>query len=331
MSCLLTGASGFIGGRIAERILAEGHSVRCLVRPTSDTSRLEQLGAELIEGDLASPNSLVPAVAGCLQVIHCAAMVSDWATVQEIRRVNVLGTKRLVQAAAASSVRRFVHLSTTDVYGYPGGHGIDETQPPERFRNWYAQSKLDAERKARQVAEASSLELVILRPATVYGPGSTEVVGEMAKAIRGRHMVMIGGGRAVAGLTYVENLVDATILALGHPAAPGQAFNVTDELPITWRRFLDDLADGLGAPRVRWSLPYGAASVLAFCLEHGYRLLRKATGLRLPALLSRQAVHVLGRPQDFSSARARAVLGWEPRVDYPAGLAATLSWLRADF
>lgn len=329
MTSLVTGASGFIGGHLAERLLAEGHSVRCLARTTSDTSRLEQLGAEVAHGDLAAPNSLAPAVAGCRYVFHCAALVSDWATVKELRQVNVVGTRRLVEAAAAASVERFVHLSTTDVYGYPGGRGIDETQRPGRFRNWYAQTKLEAEYEVRRVAGAGSLKFVILRPATVYGPGSKEVVGAMANAIRGRHMVLIGGGRAVAGLTYVENLTDAAILAVDHPAAPEQAFNVTDELAITWRQFLDDLADGLRCPRVRWSIPYGVANGLALSLEHGYRLLRRATGLTIPALLSRQAVHVLGRPQDFSSGKVRALLGWEPRVEYAEGLAATLLWLRA--
>ena len=170
-------------------------------------------------------------------------------------------------------------------------------------------------------------ETVILRPATVYGPRSEEVVGEMAAALRAGHMILIGGGQAVAGLTYVENVADAALLALRHPAAPGQAFNVTDGLPVTWRQFLDDLADGLGCPRVRWSLPVGVAEVLAVTLEQGYRLARGLTGLTTSPLLSRQAVHVLGRNQDFSKEKARALLGWEPRVGYSAGLRATLAWL----
>jgi nucleoside-diphosphate-sugar epimerase len=329
--CLLTGASGFIGGHLAARLVADGHPVRCLVRPTSDTSRLERLGVELVAGDLTSPHSLVHAVEGCRHVLHCAAMVSDWATVEEIRRINVRGTRELLAAAAAASVRRFVHLSTTDVYGYPGGREVDETQVPSRFRNWYAQTKLEAEHEVRRATQATGLEVLILRPATVYGPGSREVVGEMAKAIRASHMVLIGQGRAVAGLTYVGNLADAAVLGLGSSAAGGEAFNVTDGLSVTWREFLDDLADGLGARRVSWNLPYGVASGLAFSLEHGYRLVRRVTGLSTPALLSRQAVHVLGRPQDFSNRKARGVLGWEPRVDYAAGLAATLTWLREDY
>jgi oxidoreductase len=329
--CLITGATGFIGGHLAARLAGAGRRVRCLVRPTSDTAHLERLGVELVDGDLTDAGSLARAAQGCRRVLHGAAMVSDWGTVEEIRRVNVAGTRNLLQAALTTSVERFVHLSTTDVYGYPGGRAIDEAHLPGRFRNWYAQTKLEAESHVRQVSPECRLERVILRPATVYGPGSKEVVGEMGQAIRSGHMVLVGGGRTVAGLTYVENLADAAILALEHPAAPSQAFNVTDGLQITWREFLDDLADGLGCPRVRWSLPYGLANGLAFSLETGYRLLRRATRVKTSPLLSRQAVQVLGREQDFSNRKAETELGWTPRVSYAAGLEATLSWLREEY
>ncbi len=144
-------------------------------------------------------------------------------------------------------------------------------------------------------------------------------------------MLLIDRGRAVAGLSYIENLVDLAVLVLHDSRAPGEAFNVTDGLDVTWRRFLGDLAAGLGYRAPRMSLPYPAAYGLAYSLEHGYRLLRRTTGLSSAPLLSRQAVHVLGRNQDFSNRKARELLGWEPRISYPAGLEATLAWLREDY
>jgi nucleoside-diphosphate-sugar epimerase len=326
--CLITGASGFIGGHLAERLGREGYQVRCLVRSTSNTTRLETLGVQLAYGDMGDRTSLVRAAQGCRYVLHCAAMVSDWGTVEEIRRINVTGTRDLVGAALAASVERFIQFSSTDVYGYPGKPEVDETYVPQRFANWYAQTKWEAEAEVRQVQAGGRLDCVTLRPATVYGPRSTEVVGEMARALRGGHMLLIDHGRPVAGLTYVENLADAAVLALTGEQAAGQAFNVTDGLAVTWRQFLNDLADGLGCPRARWSLSYGAARGLARGLEHTYRVLRRATGLSLPPLLSRQAVDVLGRDQDFSHRKAQARLGWRPRVGYAEGLAATLEWLR---
>jgi acetylornithine/succinyldiaminopimelate/putrescine aminotransferase/nucleoside-diphosphate-sugar epimerase len=328
--CLITGASGFIGGHLAERLVQEGHQVRCLVRASSNTSLLDQLDVEIAVGDLTSARSLAGAAEGCSYVFHCGALVSDWATTNEITRINVEGTQNLLAASVGASVRRFIHFSTTDVYGYPGCAAVDESHTATRFRNWYAQTKLRAEGEVRRAAGAHDLEAVILRPATVYGPRSTEVVGEMARAIRGGNMLLVDGGRAVAGLCYVDNLIDAAVLALRHEAAPGHAFNVSDGLGITWKEFTDALAEGLGCSKVRWSVPYWMANSVGFSLEHGYRLLRRTTRLKTPPLLSRQAVHVMGTNQDFSNRKARELLGWEPRVDYPTGLEATVAWLRAE-
>jgi nucleoside-diphosphate-sugar epimerase len=327
-TCLITGASGFIGGHLAEQLVQQGVPVRCMVRATSDTSVLEKLDVELEVADLESRHSLARAMDGCQYVFHCGALVSDWATADEIERVNVVGTRNVLNAAVAASVKRLIHFSTTDVYGYPGLPAVDEGHSATRFSNWYSQTKRSAEAEVRQVERSGALEVVILRPATVYGPRSTEVVGEIARAIRGGNMLLIDRGRAIAGLCYVDNLVDAALLALRHDAAPSQAFNVTDGLPVTWQEFTAGLAEGLGCAPARWSMPYWVANPIGFSLEHGYRFLHRTVRLSTPPLLSRQAVHVMGRDQDFSNRKARELLGWEPRVDYESGLAATLSWLR---
>ncbi|HXB16204.1 MAG TPA: NAD-dependent epimerase/dehydratase family protein [Solirubrobacteraceae bacterium] len=325
---LVTGASGFIGGRLAERLSGEGRRVRCLVRASSDTGVLEALPVELVGGELGDPASLRRAAAGCERVVHCAAMVSDWGTVEEIRSANVAGTVGVLAAARAEGARRLVHISSSDVYGHAGPWPLGEDAAPRGFANWYAQTKLEAERALWRERGADGPELVILRPATVYGPGSREVIGEIARAILARRMVLVGRGRSVAGLCFVENLIDAVLLALDAPEASGETFNVSDGLDVTWARFTADLADGLGAPPVSWSIPYPLAFALARALEGTYRLARRASGLQTAPLLSRQAVQVLGREQSFSIAKARATLGWEPRVSYEDGLRETLAWLR---
>jgi nucleoside-diphosphate-sugar epimerase len=329
-TCLITGATGFIGGHLVRRLIGDGRRVRCLVRSGSDGAPLAELGAELVEGDLTEARSLARAVVGCDLVVHCAAMVSDWGTVAEIERVNVAGTRDLAAAAASASVRRFVQVSSTDVYGHPGGAPVEEGRagatPP---RNWYARTKLAAEGEVRRVAAGSGMEVVIVRPATVYGPGSVAVVGEIADALRGGNMLLVDGGRALAGLCFVENLIDLLLLAFERDEAAGEAFNVDDGLDVTWRRFVDDLAAGLGVRPARWSVPYRLAIALAVALEEGYRIVRRTTGLRTRPLLSRQAVEVLGRPQSFSNRKARALLDWAPRVGYEDGLDATLRWLES--
>jgi nucleoside-diphosphate-sugar epimerase len=328
--CLVTGATGFIGGRLAQRLVHEGYQVRCLVRETSDTSLLDSLDVEIAVGDLTSQRSLARAAQGCRYVLHCGARVSDWATTQEIASTNVQGTRYVLEACVGASVERVIHFSTTDVYGYPGRAGIDETHVATRFRNWYSQTKLAAEAEVRRIQATHNLDAVILRPATVYGPHSLDVVGEIARAMRGGNMLLIDRGRAVAGLCYVDNLIDAAVLALRSEQAAGHAFNVTDGLTVTWKEFTDGLAAGLGYSQVRWSMPYWVANGIGFSLEHGYRALRRTTRLDAKALLSRQAVHVLGTDQDFSNRKAREVLGWEPQVDYATGLEATVAWLLAE-
>lgn len=325
--CLISGATGFIGGRLAQRLVADGYRVRGLARASSDTSALEAFEIEVAVGDLTDPSSLAAAAKGCRYLFHCGALVSDWATVEEIRRVNVEGTRNLLEASVAASVERVVHFSTTDVYGHPGRR-VDETYVAQRFANWYAETKLAAEAEVRRAGEADRLEAVILRPATVYGPGSKDVIGEIARALRNGSMLLLDRGRAIAGLCYVDNLIDAAVLALRSGAAPGQAFNVSDGLDVSWRKFTDDLAAGLGCSPARWSMPYAIANAIGASLEHGYRLLRRTAHLSTPPLLSRQAVQVLGKDQDFANQKLRATLGWEPRVDYEGGLEATVAWLR---
>lgn len=284
---------------------------------------------EIAAGDLTDPASVARAAAGVTDILHCGALVSDWATVPEIRRANVAGTRHVMQAALHAGVRRVVHISSTDVYGHPaGGRCIQESQPPARFSNWYSRTKLEAESEVRRAASTGAVRAVVLRPATIYGPGSVNVVGEIAKALRAGNMLVIDRGRAVAGLCYIDNLVDAVTLALSADAAAGQTFNVTDGLEITWRQFVADLARGLGSPPPRFSLPYPVASGLGLALEQSYRLLRSAAGLHMAPLLSRQAVDVMGRDQSFSNARIRQRLGWQPRIGYEAGLRHTLDWLR---
>jgi nucleoside-diphosphate-sugar epimerase len=335
---LVTGATGFVGGHLVRRLRADGRAVRCLVRASSDCAALRALPAvagapeiEFVVGDLTDRASLRRAVAGCAEVVHSAAMVSDWCTVPEIRAANLVGAGDLAAAAADAGVRRFVQISTTDVYGYPGTPQTNEDHPCEGFANWYSHTKRAAERAIVQIGAERDLETVCLRPATIYGPGSARVVGEMALAMRWRYLPVIAGGAAVAGLVHVENLVDATLLALARPEAVGESFNVVDGLDVTWGRFLGDIADALGYPRPWIKLGYRTALRLAVGLEEGYRALRTLTGLTTSPLLSRAAVQILGIDQDFSNAKLRDRLGWTPRVDYAAGLGETVAWLRDEF
>ncbi|CCE23023.1 NAD-dependent epimerase/dehydratase family protein [Methylotuvimicrobium alcaliphilum] len=321
----VTGASGFVGKRLVERLCSQGHSVVCLLRPTSNALGLERPQVELKRGFLTDAGFVGEVLTGCDVVIHCAALVSDWGTVHEIKTANVGATRILVKEAAKCGISHFIHVSTTDVYGHSGKRGVSEDhRPADKFANWYAETKKEAE----GIVSASSVVHTILRPATIYGPGSKTLVGEIAKAVESGFMLLIDGGKQCAGLTYIDNLIDAIELTLFNENAFGEVFNVSDASSVTWAEFVDHIALGLGSRYRKISLPYPLAFRLGHFLESGYRHVRGVTGLQTQALLSRQAVQVLGVHQDFSIDKARSRLGFEPAVPFDQGIEKSIEWVK---
>ncbi|MDT8407042.1 MAG: NAD-dependent epimerase/dehydratase family protein [Methylococcales bacterium] len=321
----VTGASGFVGQRLVERLTEAGHRVVCLLRPSSDAGALIHPQLRLTRGALTDAAFVDSALAGCDSVIHCAAMVSDWGTVAEIRRANVEATQTLVEAAQRVGIKQFIHISSTDVYGHPGTAKVSEADPGSlHFSNWYAETKKAAE----QVLLASALNYTILRPATIYGPGSKSLVGEIGKAVQSGFMLLVSGGQSNAGLVYIDNLIDAIELTLHNPKAARETFNIADASQVSWAEFVGQIGKGLGARYRVLNLPYPLAWALGAFLELGYRHIRRLTGWQTQALLSRQAVQILGIDQDFAIDKARQQLGFTPGIDFDQGMANTLKWLR---
>jgi nucleoside-diphosphate-sugar epimerase len=323
MKSLVTGATGFIGSHLAQALVAAGDEVRALVRPTSDTRRLAALPVELCVGDLTDPASLRRAVAGVARVFHCAAVVFDWGDPAIFDAANVDGTRHLLASALETGVAKFVHVSSTEVYGYPDYPVAEDA--PYRYRGWsYCDTKIEAEKQAWAFARRG-LPLTILRPATVYGPRSATIL-EFVALLKGGQMMLIAGGRKNAGLVYVDNLSDALLLAGKPEAGLGRAYNLTDGLDVTWAQFTNELATMLGRGQVRRSLPRGLAYAAA-CLLEGWGRARKQSSR---PLLTRMAVEFVGTRQDFDNQRVRQELGWRPRVDFAEGMRRVESWLQEE-
>jgi nucleoside-diphosphate-sugar epimerase len=340
MKSLVTGASGFIGGHLTRALVIAGDEVRILVRPTSDTRHLADLSVEICTGDLTDPASLRRAVAGAERVFHCAAIVSDWGDPARFDAVNVEGTRRLLEAALDANVRKFLHVSSTEVYGYPDYPATE--QAPYRYRRWpYCETKIEAEKQAWAFAERG-LPLTVVRPATVYGPRSATLV-EMVQLLQTGQMMLIGGGRKNAGLVYVDNLCDALLLAGEPERGLGRAYNLTDGLDVTWGQFINALAAALGKGPVRRSIPHTPAYAAAWLLESwacltcpgGQRQGSAAPWARRRRqserpLLTRMAVEFTGTDQSFPADRARQELGWSPRVGFDQGMQNVRKWLQAE-
>ncbi|MFR0356207.1 aminotransferase class I/II-fold pyridoxal phosphate-dependent enzyme [Streptomyces sediminimaris] len=322
---LVAGASGFIGGHLTRRLAEHGHRVRVLVRDGSDRSAFDGADVEIATGDLGDPDSLRRATAGVRHVYNCTGMSADWGPWEQFRSVNVDGSRRLVEAAHhAGTVERFLHVSTTDVYGYPVTP-CDESAELRDIGLPYNRSKVLGERAVREAAERAGLPLTVVRPVSVYGPRSKDFVIEIATLLLSRQMVYIRRGDVPAGLVYVGNLVDGMIAACTSGTAAGRAYNLRDRDLTTWREYVEALAHGLGVRPPAFSLPTPLARGVATASEKLYG----ALGLKSRPVLTRHAVHLFDRDQSYAIDRARDDFGFKSEVGFQEGMDLTLAWLNS--
>ena len=331
MPVVVTGASGFLGGRLVEMLLARGEEVTAVARMSSLLRSFETapkplcvVRTELSPAAAMSRSDLVlrEAVRGASCIYHCAGCSTDWASSEAYLAGNLLTTQAMLAAAGHSpGLQRFVHVSTTDVYGYPRVPR-NEAAPLVDVGLGYNHSKILAEQAVWQAA-AAGLPVTIVRPATIYGPHGTAFVTDIAKLLRERTMAYIDGGRAPGGFVFVDDVAEAMIAAAHTPAAVGEAYNLSSRRGETWKQYCTSLAAALGV-RAPWiNLPFPAAMGLAGLMEAPYRLLRTQGR----PLLTRHAVYLLGRDQEFSSAKATEHFGYAPAVLLEEGVRRSAVWL----
>ncbi|WP_394846752.1 NAD-dependent epimerase/dehydratase family protein [Pendulispora brunnea] len=326
MKILVTGATGFLGRRVLDLAIERGHNVVALVRPTSDLGSLPSTAAQIVSGQLEDRESLPRALEGVHLVYHCAARSSDWGSWKEFHSSNVIGVRNLLEVAARTgTVERFLHVSTTDVYGYPSvaceeDAGVRDVGLP------YGRSKGLAEQEVMRVHRETGLPVTIVRPASIYGPRSKDWIVEIGRLLVQREMLLVDGGRARAGLIFVDDVVEAMMAAAASPRTVGQAYNLRHPDDTTWQTFCDALADVLGVPRPRRNLPSWLLLGVGAVLESAYALLRIS---RRP-LVTRHAVMLFGRDQGFPIHKAVRDFGFDPTFDLDAGLGATRIWLDSE-
>jgi 2-alkyl-3-oxoalkanoate reductase len=231
---------------------------------------------------------------------------------------NVLGTERLIQAATAERVRRFVHVSSIGVYGArPAGTVIseDDGYDGNAARGGYTRSKIMADQLAFWYANARSAPITVIRPATIYGPGGKNGLVRVGTRV-GKLNVVFGDGRNLLPLVYVDNVVDALVLAARRDEAIGRAYNVVDDEKITQRAFISKMGAATGARQPTVYLPLPAVRLLAAGADLAKAALR---GGRSPQGLFSRIARSLQSVQ-YDTSRAKAELGWKPRVDFEAAI-----------
>jgi nucleoside-diphosphate-sugar epimerase len=307
-SAFVTGGSGFIGGALVRRLVADGRKVRALARSDASAAAVREHGAEPVRGDLDDVASMAAGAADCEVAFHCAAHLGDWGARADFERGNVQGTRNALAAARQAGVRRFVHVGTEAVLlaGEPLIE-VDE-RAPLRFDSpaLYSSTKARAEEAVIE-ANQNGLETVVVRPRFVWGRGDTTLLPVMTEMVRSGRFAWIGGGRHRTSTTHVDNVVHGLLLG-AERGAPGGVYFVTDGTPVVFRDFVTGLLATQGVTPPSRSLPAPVASAVATVGETAWRL------LPLPGRppLTRLAVWLSALETTIDITRARTELGYAP-------------------
>ena len=314
----ITGASGFIGGKITERLLLEGRRVRALAR--RPLPELEKLGAEIVSGDLFDSAALRRGCKGAGAVFHVAARVGVWGPRDDFLKVNVEGTRAVIAACLAAGTARLIYTSSPSVvYNGADLRGVDETSALcERAPSPYPTSKAAAERLVSQ-ANSPTLTTVSLRPHLVWGTGDKNLIPRVLESARLGRLKIIGDGRNKVDLTHIANVVDAHLLAEQANASTigGKAYFVTNGEPVVLWDWINGLLWGLGRPEIKKHISLRTACFAGGLLESLWRVL----SLKGEPPMTRFIAREMATDHWFDISGARRDLGYQPRVSMGAGTA----------
>jgi len=311
----ITGAAGFIGRRLAERLREDGLEV-------TGIDMQADRGAGIVAGDITEPGGWQAAAEGSETVIHTAAAVTNSARQDFGWRVNVLGTKHAIDAAAAAGARRFVHFSSVRAFSdteFPDGVGED--YPVRPSSSVYVNTKIASEQVALQAHAEGRIDVTVIRPGDVYGPGSRPWTILVLEAIHKRQFLLPAMGKGVFSPAYIDNLVDGVLLAAADPKGAGEIFTISDGVGVSCKEFFGRYYRMLGRRGPR-CLP----TPIALALVAGPEAAARVSGS--PTEISRESMRYFTRTGTYSIDKARRLLDYEPAVDLDEGMRRTEAWLR---
>ena len=324
MKVLVTGATGFLGKHLVQKLVARGDEVCALVWPSSNCSTLQNLSVTMLEGDIQNADLVMQAVKGNDVVFHCAGKVDDWGPRHEFYQVNVEGTRNMLDASRAAGVKHFIHISSLVVLGIPETTPVDETMPySTKFFNPYMETKFLSEKLVIEYHNKHKLPVTIIRPGILWGPGDTSIFPRLERlASKGLMIFKMGTGNNVLCLSYVHNLVDALLLAADVKNPDCQVYHITDEEKITSGVFFDALTKAIGAKQPTIPTPLFILFIVASLFELGTKLLR----LSQPPLLTRYGLYMWSCTFITNISKAKKQLGYQQRVFFKEGIQQLKEW-----
>ena len=325
MRVLVTGASGFLGSYVVEELLRHGHEVIGMVRGNSNTSLLQEMGAETRIGNLDEPEGLREAVRGCHAVMHLAAYYTFTGKKDMYQRINVDGTAALAEACLLEGVGHFIYCSSTEAMGPVDDPPGDESSPL-RPEYEYGRSKMRAESLLPGFQERG-LPCTVLRPSGIYGPRNLDDVAFWFIRSFSRwptSKFMIGSGRNLVQFVHVRDVAQAFRLAMEKPEASiGKTFIISEGRPYSYSDVYGILADVMGKKPPRIRVPALLAKAMILEVQLFFALIRKDNFMwRL------STVDAVTSDRSYSVRRAMDELGYEPAYDLRRGMDETVRWYR---
>ncbi len=319
---LVTGASGFTGKALCNRLVEMGNEVVAFVRGSSRTDELKKIGVECRVVDIKNHTDVKDNFSGIEKVYHiAAAWRTEHTDLEEFRMVNVEAVRNLLTAAKISGVKRFIHCSTVGVQGH-----IDDPPANEDYRfnpgDHYQRTKLQGEKLAREFF-SEGLPGVVVRPAGIYGPGDMRFV-KLFRPIKKGIFVMIGSGNTLYHFTYIDDLIDGFVLAGNKDEAIGEVFTVGGEKYISLNELVNMIADIMGVAHPKWRIPFYPVYLAAVLCEG----ICKPLGIS-PVLYPRR-VDFFRKDRAFAIDKAKKVLGYKPKISMREGLEKTAVWYESE-
>ena len=324
MDILITGGNELLGRHLATALLHRADNVRVLAGPTEDTRWLEDQGVVIYRGDVRSPETLTAPMNGAWAVLHLASMMGAWRPIEDYYAVNVTGTENVCRAVLAQGVGRIVHVSSWKVYGMALGEPVSEQFLLRPFGEPYSITKAAGDLAVQRMIADDHLPAVIIRPGTFFGPGDQVNFGRIADRLRVGRGIIVGHGDNALPLVYVADVVQGLLLALDRDHAVGQAYNITNDRPLTQQQLLDAVAYEIGASPPRLHLPYQALYAAGSAAEKIATLTRS----RHQPVLTRVGVMFFGMDNRQAIDKARRELGYQPTVDLRDGVRLAAEWYR---